>query len=172
MLNFSSECVIVSVWGDRAGLIGQSKEYPTKRTVQWFFRWMFVFVHNPSMTRPPPHSRPSSKTSIFSEMNNLYDITLAEEYSNICGVAVEDLGKYFGGHIKELAQLGRFKHIGSLHDEILSIPYQLHINREAYYHSIFLAVMSVLGFDMGTEVQTAKGRIDAVLEIDDKMYFS
>ena len=51
-----------------------------------------------------------------------------------------------------------------------SIPYQLHINREAYYHSIFFAIMSVLGFDMDAEVQTSKGRIDAVLELGDKVY--
>ena len=51
-----------------------------------------------------------------------------------------------------------------------SIPYQLHIDREAYYHSIFYAVMSVLGFDMEAEVSTSKGRIDAVLELADKAY--
>ena len=66
---------------------------------------------------------------------------------------------------------------GDLHNllEILkglfaSIPYQLHIDREAYYHSIFYAVMSVLGFDMEAEVSTSKGRIDAVLELEDKVY--
>jgi len=51
-----------------------------------------------------------------------------------------------------------------------SIPYQLHIDREAYYHSIFYAVMSVLGFDMDAEVSASKGRIDAVLECEDKVY--
>ena len=51
-----------------------------------------------------------------------------------------------------------------------SIPYQLHIDREAYYHSIFYAVMSVLGFNMDAEVSTSKGRIDAVLELEDKVY--
>jgi len=51
-----------------------------------------------------------------------------------------------------------------------SIPYQLHIDREAYYHSIFYAVMSVLGFDVDAEVSVAKGRIDAVLELADKVY--
>ena len=51
-----------------------------------------------------------------------------------------------------------------------SIPYELHINREAYYHSIFYAVMSVLGFGIEAEVSTAKGRVDAVLELCDKVY--
>ena len=51
-----------------------------------------------------------------------------------------------------------------------SIPYELHINRESYYHSIFYAVMNVLGFDIDAEVSVSKGRVDAVLELDDKVY--
>ena len=51
-----------------------------------------------------------------------------------------------------------------------SIPYQLHVKEEAYYHSIFYAVMTLLGFDMDVEVSTSRGRVDAVLELDDKVY--
>ena len=51
-----------------------------------------------------------------------------------------------------------------------SIPYQLHVDAEAYYHSIFFAVMSVLGFAIDAEVSVSKGRIDAVLELSDKVY--
>ena len=51
-----------------------------------------------------------------------------------------------------------------------SIPHQLHVNREAYYHSIFFAVMNVLGFKTDAEVSVSKGRIDAVLELKDKVY--
>ena len=51
-----------------------------------------------------------------------------------------------------------------------SIPYQLHVNAEAYYHSIFYAVMSVLGFDITAEVSTSRGRIDATLDLGDKVY--
>jgi hypothetical protein len=42
------------------------------------------------------------------------------------------------------------------------IPYQLHIPREAYYHSLLLLWLSLLGFDVQGEVSTNKGRIDAV----------
>ena len=51
-----------------------------------------------------------------------------------------------------------------------SIPYQLHINAEAYYHSIFYAVMNVLGFKIHAEMSVSMGRIDAVLELGDKVY--
>ena len=51
-----------------------------------------------------------------------------------------------------------------------SIPYELHVKAEAYYHSIFYAIMTLLGFDMDAEVSTSRGRIDAVLEQNDKAY--
>ena len=268
-----------------------------------------------------------TKTSIFSGLNNLLDITLTEDYSNICGIAIEDLDKYFSDHIQYLSTLNNFKHYDNLYNEILawydgyswdsktkvinpfsllsffiqkrfmsfwyssgtpgfvinllkqkpesflilnnlkisemaldnfdvqkielepllfqtgyltikdviyttgspfylleipnrevsdafnlqiiaeftekgntftessymkireflkagnllgvldtlkalfaSIPYQLHIDMEAYYHSIFYAVMNVLGFDMDVEVSVSKGRVDAVLELDNNVY--
>jgi len=51
-----------------------------------------------------------------------------------------------------------------------SIPYNLHVDAEAYYHSIFYAVMNVLGFNTDVEVAASKGRIDAVLELGNKVY--
>ncbi|MDR2569823.1 MAG: ATP-binding protein [Oscillospiraceae bacterium] len=51
-----------------------------------------------------------------------------------------------------------------------SIPYNLHIKREAYYHSIFYAMMNMLGFSIEAEVSTARGRIDATFELADKIY--
>ncbi|MDR1013698.1 MAG: ATP-binding protein [Coriobacteriales bacterium] len=45
-----------------------------------------------------------------------------------------------------------------------SIPYELHIGAEAFYHALFLAVMQFLGFRVQGEVSVARGRIDGVLE--------
>ncbi|MDR1291933.1 MAG: ATP-binding protein [Clostridiales Family XIII bacterium] len=45
-----------------------------------------------------------------------------------------------------------------------SIPYQLHIPRESFYQSIFLAVMQFLGFRVLGEISVAEGRIDGVLD--------
>ena len=268
-----------------------------------------------------------TKTSIFSELNNLTDITLVEEYADICGIPIENLETHFREHIANLSSIDRFKHYGDIGDEILawydgyswdgrrrllnpfsllslfetkkieafwyssgsprfliellkskpesflnlknlemreqvleifdigkmevesllfqsgyltvkeiihqigpslyrldipnmevreafhlqiiseftesgltladsayrriadslkngdllvmletlrtlfaSIPYELHVRAEAYYHSIFFAVITLLGFDIDAEVSTSRGRIDAVLELDDKVY--
>ncbi|MCL1805157.1 MAG: ATP-binding protein, partial [Clostridiales bacterium] len=268
-----------------------------------------------------------TKTSIFSELNNLLDVTMLEKYANICGIPVEELDKHFHEYIEALALKPYFKRFDNLHDEILAwydgyswdgqtrvinpfgllsffaqerfasfwyssgspkflmdmikrnpdayaevrdfimgewemdnfdvgniqaapllfqtgyltvkevvhglgstsylleipnfevretfnlqltaelteqdyavagtayrrildalqkgdlrqmltilkslyagIPYQLHIHQEAYYHSLFYAMMNLLGFDTSAEVATSMGRIDAVLEIADKVY--
>ena len=267
-----------------------------------------------------------TKTSIFSEMNNLFDITLTKKYSNICGIATEDLEEYFGAHITNLASLEELGDYDSIRNEILewydgyswdgktrlinpfsllsffsqerfssfwyssgtptflmklikekpssyltikdlaiseraldtvdirkisvapllfqtgyltvaerrsgapetyllqmpnfevreafnlnvmaelteneehfaetayrkiqeslrvgdlqsmletlrglfaSIPYQLHVGKESYYHSIFYAIMSLFGFRFDAEVSVSGGRIDGVLEYDDKVY--
>ena len=42
------------------------------------------------------------------------------------------------------------------------IPYQLHVPREAYYHSLMLLWLNLLGFKVDAEVPTDKGRLDAV----------
>ena len=271
-----------------------------------------------------------TKTSIFSEMNNLLDITMLEKYANICGIPVEYMDEYFHEHIEYLSSLERFQAMDNLHDNILAwydgyswdgktrvinpfglltfflqerfgsfwyasgspkflldilkekpelslninnmqmnewamdsfdvrdiqvtallfqtgyltvkevipedvmgtttsyilkmpnlevreafnlhilsvfttqggdstltaywsikkalqsgelqqmrdilkslfaaIPYYLHINREAYYHSIFYAIMNLLGFEVSVEIATSMGRIDATLEHGDRVY--
>jgi hypothetical protein len=45
---------------------------------------------------------------------------------------------------------------------LANIPYRLHIKNEAYYHSLFLLIMKMLGFDIHGEQMTDTGRIDAV----------
>jgi hypothetical protein len=47
------------------------------------------------------------------------------------------------------------------------IPNNLHIQKEAYYHSLFLLWMKMLGFDIQGEILTNIGRIDAVWQQPD-----
>lgn len=51
------------------------------------------------------------------------------------------------------------------------IPYTLQSNQnEAYYHSLFYLILSLMGAKIDLEVLTDKGRVDAVLELEDKTY--
>ena len=57
----------------------------------------------------------------------------------------------------------------SMKEMFARIPYQLHIPREAYYHSLLLLWLNLLGFDVIAELPTDKGRIDAVWTWDDRV---
>jgi len=50
------------------------------------------------------------------------------------------------------------------------IPYPLHIQEEAYYHSLFYMILVLMGVEIDLEILTDKGRIDGVLALDDKIY--
>ena len=51
-----------------------------------------------------------------------------------------------------------------------NIEYDLHIDNERYYQTIFYIVFTLLGFKINTEVKTNTGRIDAVIETATHIY--
>ncbi len=53
---------------------------------------------------------------------------------------------------------------------IAGIPYTLTQDNEAYYHTVFYLIASLMGLHMETEVLTNHGRIDGVLELDTSLY--
>ena len=61
-----------------------------------------------------------TKTSIFSGLNNLLDITMTKAYSCICGIPVDDFDKYFREHTERMSLLDEFDSYESLRDEILA----------------------------------------------------
>ncbi len=50
-----------------------------------------------------------------------------------------------------------------------NIPYDLHIAKEKYYQTIFYLIFRMLGVYIEVEVKTNKGRIDVVIELDDRL---
>ena len=57
----------------------------------------------------------------------------------------------------------------SLREMFARIPYQLHVPREAYWHSLLLLWLNLLGFKVDAEIQTNTGRIDAVWTWEDRV---
>ncbi|MEI7901314.1 MAG: AAA family ATPase [bacterium] len=51
-----------------------------------------------------------------------------------------------------------------------AIPYDLHVNREAYYHSIFFAALLAAGGEIIAEPHSDKGRADAVIKTPGAIY--
>ncbi|MBM7558620.1 ATP-binding protein [Marinitoga litoralis] len=53
---------------------------------------------------------------------------------------------------------------------ISAIPYNLHQNRESYYHSLIYTILASAGLNVTAEELTNLGKIDLVLEHNDKIY--
>jgi hypothetical protein len=49
---------------------------------------------------------------------------------------------------------------------LASIPHQIHLKQEAYYHSLIYLVLKALGFSVHAEVSTNNGRLDMVIKTD------
>jgi hypothetical protein len=50
------------------------------------------------------------------------------------------------------------------------IPYNLHIKKEAYYHSLFYMIAILMGVEIDLEILTDKGRIDGILAFENQIY--
>ncbi|MBS1987373.1 AAA family ATPase [Candidatus Dependentiae bacterium] len=53
---------------------------------------------------------------------------------------------------------------------LANVPYQLHIEQEGYYHSIFQTALWILGSDVQSEVCTDTGRADLVVRTNDRIF--
>ncbi len=60
--------------------------------------------------------------------------------------------------------------VATLQSIFASIPHQLFLPQEAYYHSVIYLVLKLLGFNILAELMTNLGRIDAVLELPNAVY--
>ncbi|MEA3342227.1 MAG: AAA family ATPase [Chloroflexota bacterium] len=50
------------------------------------------------------------------------------------------------------------------------IPYDIQIKREKYYQTIFYLIFKLIGLQVGAEVRTNRGRIDAVVELEEEIF--
>ena len=50
-----------------------------------------------------------------------------------------------------------------------NIPYSIQIKTEKYYHSIFYMIFKLIGLSITAEVETNQGRIDAVIELRERV---
>jgi hypothetical protein len=133
-------------------------------TASLFFQTGYLTVDKIKYDPPPPAYKLRMPNLEVREAFNLQVISEFTEND-------QDITESFFRKIRASLNDGDLQGmLGILKSLFSSIPYQLHVNREAYYHSIFYAVMTVLGFYINAEVSVAGGRIDATLEKDNKVY--
>ena len=113
---------------------------------------------------PPPYYRLAMPNY---EVREAFNLHIIDEFTE----KKEPFAETACRKIKASLETGDLQNmLGTLRALFASIPYQIHMKHEYYYHSIFYAVMNLLGFEIEAEVLVAGGRIDAVLELDDKVY--
>lgn len=58
----------------------------------------------------------------------------------------------------------------TLFSELLALmPYDLYLKNERHYQSLFYLIIKLAGISVSAEVHTQKGRVDAVIEMKDKV---
>ncbi|OQY04366.1 MAG: hypothetical protein B6I20_03175 [Bacteroidetes bacterium 4572_117] len=82
----------------------------------------------------------------------------------------EEAPQYHNELIRAILQNDIAKFIRILKIFFANIEYDLHIDNEKYYQTIFYIVFTLLGIKISTEVKTNTGRIDAVIETDTHIY--
>ncbi|HHJ51446.1 MAG TPA: AAA family ATPase, partial [Phaeodactylibacter sp.] len=58
----------------------------------------------------------------------------------------------------------------TLNEILYNIPYRLYENKERVYHLLIHIFFDYIGLDIHSEVNTARGRADVLVELDDKVY--
>ncbi len=107
-----------------------------------------------------------SKLSIFPDLNNLNDITFADDFADICGITEKELYDNFKSGIASLAE-----EYDTGYDDICR---QLKRNYDGYRFatkgSDIYNPWSVLNFTVQAEAETSDGRIDLLLKAQDYIY--
>ena len=97
------------------------------------------------------------------EVENSFQYALLRNYS------YTETDGYLVGLIRALRNDDFELFFDTLRIFFANIPYDLQINKEKYYQTVFYLIFSLIGLEVEAEVKTNKGRIDAVI-IDKNVY--
>jgi hypothetical protein len=92
---------------------------------------------------------------------------LVASYSNIETAKVDS---YLWRCVDSLEENNLEEFFETLQIFFSNINYELHIKSEKYYQTIFYVIFKLIGLKVAAEVSTNIGRIDAVIELEDKVY--
>ena len=73
--------------------------------------------------------------------------------------------------LQQALQQEDFEELKAIINELLyKVPYQLYDKKEKAFHLVVHVLLDYLGLNVHSEVNTSRGRLDAVVELDDKIY--
>lgn len=83
-------------------------------------------------------------------------------------------GQLTESHLRRLVQALRTGHLSQFFETLniffANLDYDLHLEHEKYYQSIFYMIFLLLGLRTAAEMKTNSGRIDAVIELDKRIF--
>jgi len=78
------------------------------------------------------------------------------------------------GYIRKILKALRTNNLEAmliqLKDFFRKIDHSITLDKEAYYQTIFYSLFTLIGITINTEVRNSRGRIDAVVEVDNIIY--
>jgi hypothetical protein len=101
------------------------------------------------------------------EVENSFLDVLVETYSKIESEKVEG---YLYGLTDALDAQDLELFFQKLRVFFANVPYDIQLKDEKYYQTIFYLILKMMGLRVETEVRTNQGRIDAVIEMKDRVY--
>lgn len=101
------------------------------------------------------------------EVENAFLVYLLEEFSTI----QRGLNESYLWQLIDALQAQKFDDFFAvLNIFFANIDYDLHLDYEKYYQTIFYLIFLLLGINVTAEVKTSRGRIDAVVELTESIY--
>ena len=101
------------------------------------------------------------------EVEAAFECYLLDDFANVAKETVEP-------DIVELAQAALDGDVDGFMERLkvffANVPYDIQLKDEKYYQTIFFVVFRLLGFYVTAEARTNKGRIDATVETDRRVY--
>lgn len=130
-------------------------------TIRAFRRDQFGEIY--TLSYPNAEVKGSFLAHLLSAYNQI-EVTLSEGYLRRLLYALnrQDLPEFFA--VLDVLFANIDPSIDSGH------RYDLHVNQEKYYQTIFYLIFLLLGVRVAAEVKTGQGRIDAVIELDQRIF--
>ena len=98
-----------------------------------------------------------------------YEVENSFQYALLRSYSYTETNGYLVSLIRALRNDDFEEFFDTLSIFFANIPYDLQINKEKYYQTVFYLIFSLIGLKIDAEVKTNKGRIDAVI-IDKDIY--
>ena len=129
-----------------------------------------------------------SQLSIFSELNNLKNISMDPKFGAICGITKEEVLTKMQDYIEQLALTNEWtidEAVAQLTQQydgyhftwpssdifnLLTVPYCDNANSEGHYQQMLYVIFSLFGRYVEVEVHTPRGRVEVVMISSNTLY--